>query len=225
MISIWETILEPSAIEDHLIRYNRQSFRAAAASPCGHGLIHDTLTFTSLSQSGDQILRGIIPESWSQHPNLLKAFLLSFAMPDAVPTITSVFTEDQIKYGFKNWRERTSTSPSGRHLGHYRAIITDDMLRACLTKFMNIAIKHGISLQRWQQAANVMIEKDKGHPNINRLRIIHLFEADLNLFLKLQWGRRLIRHAQKYGLVHPCQHGSVPGRTNDGPDHVNSGNQ
>jgi hypothetical protein len=214
---VWETILEPTAIEDHLIRYNRQSFRAAAASPCGHGLIHDTLTFTSLSTSGDQLLEGILPDSWSHKPDLLKSFLLSFAMPDPVPTITSIITEEQIKYGFKNWRERTSTSPSGRHLGHYRAIITDDMLRSCLTKFLNTAIKHGISLKRWQQAANVMIEKDKGKPNINRLRIIHLFEADLNLFLKLQWGRRLIRHAKKYGLLHPCQHGSVPGRTTMDP--------
>ena len=48
---VWETILEPSAIEEHLLRYNRQSFRAAAASPCGHGIIHDTLTFTSVRQS------------------------------------------------------------------------------------------------------------------------------------------------------------------------------
>jgi len=27
--------------------------------------------------------------------------------------------------GFKKWKERTSTSPSGRHLGHYKSIIKD----------------------------------------------------------------------------------------------------
>jgi hypothetical protein len=62
-----------------------------------------------------------------------------------------------------------------------------------------------------------MIEKDKGRPNINRLRIIHLFEADLNLFLKIQWGKRLIRHAKKYNIIHPGQHGSVPGCTTMDP--------
>lgn len=40
-----------------------------------------------------------------------------------------------------------------------------------------------------------MIKKDAGQPKIHRLRIIHLFEADYNFFLKLQWGHRLVRHA------------------------------
>jgi hypothetical protein len=213
----WETILDPIEIEAHLLNYNKTSFRAAAVSPCGHGIIHDTLTFSSLSPAGDNVINGILPDEWKEQPKLLRDFLLSFAMPEATPTITSTLTEDQIKYGFKHWKETTSTSPSGRHLGHYRAIISDDTLRKCLTLFMNVTIKQGISISRWQKAANVMIEKDKGQPNINRLRIIHLFEADLNLFLKIQWGRRLIRHAKKHGLLHPCQHGSVPGSTTMDP--------
>ena len=39
-----------------------------------------------------------------------------------------------------------------------------------------------------------MIEKDTGRSAIHRLRTIHLYEADYNLFLKLQWGLRLVRH-------------------------------
>lgn len=33
-----------------------------------------------------------------------------------------------------------------------------------------------------------MIEKDPGVPNINCLRIVHLFKADYNLVLKIMWG-------------------------------------
>ena len=58
-----------------------------------------------------------------------------------------------------------------------------------------------------------MIEKDAGKPCIHRLRIIHLFEADYNFFLKLQWGHRLVRQAVSLDLLHTSQHGSTPGRT------------
>jgi hypothetical protein len=58
-----------------------------------------------------------------------------------------------------------------------------------------------------------MIEKDPGRPKINRLRIIHLFEADLNFNLKLMWGHRLVRRAVELDLLQNGQHGSIPGRT------------
>ena len=78
---------------------------------------------------------------------------------------------------------------------------------------MNIAIQSGIAVPRWSRAVNVMIEKDIGQPKINRLRIIHLFEADFNFFLKLQWGHRLVHRALDHGLLHDGQHGSIPRRT------------
>ena len=77
---------------------------------------------------------------------------------------------------------------------------------------MNIVIARGIAIPRWCKATNVMIEKDSGRRRFNRLRIVHLFEADLNFFLKIQWGHRLVRHAIKLDLLHDSQHGSIPGR-------------
>jgi hypothetical protein len=82
---------------------------------------------------------------------------------------------------------------------------------------MNIAVQSGVSIPRWSNAVNVLIEKDPGKPRLNRLRIIHLFEADFNFFLKLQWGHRLVRRSLKMNLLHDGQHGSVPGRTSLDP--------
>jgi hypothetical protein len=31
-----------------------------------------------------------------------------------------------------------------------------------------------------------------------RIRVIHLYEADYNLFLKIQWGSRLVKHGEKH---------------------------
>ena len=82
---------------------------------------------------------------------------------------------------------------------------------------MNIAIQSGISIPRWSNAITVLIKKDLGQPRLHRLRIIHLFEADLNLFLKLQWGKRLVHRALDLNLLHDGQHGSVPGRNTLNP--------
>jgi hypothetical protein len=103
------------------------------------------------------------------------------------------------------------------HLGHYKAIIKHTILLCCFTQFFSIAIMWGIAIPRWYNATIVLIEKDPGQPRISRLQIIHLFEADLNLFLKIQWGHRLVRRACELNLLNSGQHGSVPGRTSMDP--------
>ena len=47
---------------------------------------------------------------------------------------------------------------------------------------MNIVVSRGFAIPRWCKATTVMLEKDPGKSYINRLRIIHLFEADYILF-------------------------------------------
>ncbi len=217
---MWDTIITQEEMEQHLILFNREAFRAAATSPCGHGIIHDALTFISLSQEAEDLLKGIVPQEWHGDDQLLREFLASFVIPNTIQEkdpINISITSDDISKGFKGWKETTSTSPLGRHLGHYKALIQDPVMLDCLAKFLDIAITRGISIPRWQQAVNVMIEKDKGDPKINRLRIIHLFEADYNLFLKLMWGSRLVRRAVHMDLLHDGQHGSTPGKTTMDP--------
>jgi hypothetical protein len=105
-------------------------------------------------------------------------------------------------YGIKNWSEKTSTSPSGRYLGHYKSLIQDQILVECQVLMMNIAISCGIAIEQWSNLVTVMLEKYAGEPHINRLRIILLvFEANFNLFLKLQWGSGLVKHAAKHDLL------------------------
>jgi hypothetical protein len=57
-----------------------------------------------------------------------------------------------------------------------------------------------------------MIEKDDGKPYLTRLRVIHLFEADYNLFLKILFGKRLVRNGEISNALNDQQHGSRPRR-------------
>ncbi|KAI2508454.1 hypothetical protein MHU86_5981 [Fragilaria crotonensis] len=193
-------------------RLLRRPIRKYAWSPA----LRNSAILCSLSKESEDLLSGIIPSHWYGSDNYLREFLASFVIPSHVTIKGDIPTEispDDVLRGFRGWKEQTSTSPSGRHLGHYRALIQDSVLLKCFVYFMNIAVARGIAIPRWCHATNVMIEKDAGKPCIHRLRIVHLFEADFNFFLKLQWGHRLVRHACALDLLHDSQHGSIPRRT------------
>jgi hypothetical protein len=80
----WETYIDKKSIETHLLSYNREAFRAAAKSPCGHGIIYDAITYTSLSKESLQLLQGEVPREWHGNDMVLKEFLASFAIPTSV---------------------------------------------------------------------------------------------------------------------------------------------
>lgn len=95
---MWETIVERPELERHILHYNRESFQAAASSPCGHGIIYDALKFTSLSPASEQLLRGEVMrngtlmmsnyESYSPHSPYRKIFEINHRLERQSPTKT-----------------------------------------------------------------------------------------------------------------------------------------
>jgi Reverse transcriptase (RNA-dependent DNA polymerase) len=69
----------------------------------------------------------------------------------------------------------------------------------------------GISLQRWQNSTTAMIEKLPGCTKINKLRVIHLYEADYNVILKIIWARKLVWNVHDNNRINEGQAGSRPG--------------
>ena len=58
-----------------------------------------------------------------------------------------------------------------------------------------------------------MLEKEPGNPLLHRLRIICLYEADYNLYLKQMWAKRAVRHAEDHNCLGNEQGGSRPNRS------------
>jgi hypothetical protein len=110
--------------------------------------------------------------------------------------------------------------PIGKTSWTLQAIIEDPTLLTFNVKFLNLLVSSGLSLERWQNASNVLIEKDPGEPRLHRLRIIHLFEADYNLILKLLCGSRLVRTGEKLKQLNNNQHGSCHDRQGLDPVHL-----
>jgi hypothetical protein len=79
-----------------------------------------------------------------------------------------------------------------------------------LIKLLNIPIHYGFAPTRWCTLIMVMIEKDPGNCWIEHLRVIHLYEADYNLCLKLLWGKQMVYQGEDNNCFGEQQHGSRP---------------
>ena len=109
-------------------------------------------------------------------------------------------TSEQVQQGFKIWKEKTLTSPSGIHLGHYKALLASDGSKLpsetsqniwlLVTLIINSCIQIGVGTNRWQHVNQITIEKKAGDHRIHRLRRINQYEADYNIILKYQWPKQ-----------------------------------
>ena len=80
---------------------------------------------------------------------------------------------------FSKRKESTTSSPSGRHIGHYRAILGNKELVQFFCTMCELPLNFGFSPKRWETTCTLMIEKSLAHgPRIDKLRVIHLLEAD-----------------------------------------------
>jgi hypothetical protein len=73
---------------------------------------------------------------------------------------------------WRSAREKTSSSDSGRHFGHYIAASDDVELSTLHVESLNIASRRGIPLARWKHSLTVLLEKVLGNILVDKLRAI-----------------------------------------------------
>jgi hypothetical protein len=185
----YKTILESDAMEKELRTYNHQWFRQAHETPFGNGKLFDLVGFDGLTEQADAIISGeCISHMGIPMNREFQVFLEECKRPSNVPEISAFISLEDFKKYVKRWKETTSTSPSGRHLGHYKTAILDDDVAQLHVGMINFPITYGFAPERWTHSVTPLIEKDEGLPVLTRLRVIHLY----NLFLKIIYGRRMV---------------------------------
>jgi hypothetical protein len=207
--SIEQTIMERN------IRHSRQSLKTPFAADA------DLAKAVNPNNDGNEInniLNGTFLSDFVSEYDLSeteRAWVTELERRLDIEISTTIHVSDFISF-FKKRKERTASSPSGRHMGHYKVIAAmassgNTLIAEILVMIINIAIITSRPLRRWKRSAQVMIEKGKGK-YIEHLRIIQLCEADLNFMLNIIWGHRLTRHAVQHNQFNTSQY-AIPGCT------------
>ena len=147
------------------------------------------------------------------HPDAnICAFLNLINHKGPSPPISHSITTTDFQNYWKKAKEDTSSSLSGRHFGHYKAATKSEELSEIYTDLCNLTYAKGYPLQRWKAGLTVMLEKEPGVINVDKLRAILLLEADFNFLNKLFFGSRMIHRAHKDHLIPPETFGGVKDR-------------
>ena len=94
-------------------------------------------------------------------------------------------------------KERTASSYSGRHCGHYKAASHSEYLSEVHARTLSLITKTGATSARWSRGLPVMLEKIAGVALVTKLRAILLMEVDFNCHNRLIFGDRMMRLARE----------------------------
>ena len=123
---------------------------------------------------------------------------------------------------------------SRRHLGHYKALLPpssfdpkdflttpEGKILSVHLSMLNFCARTGYSLQRWQKIVTMMIPKEPNNFKIHRLRVIHLYEADLTALFSI-WSRKMIHKSTAAHSLNIGSYGARPGRTSIDPAFISA---
>jgi hypothetical protein len=215
------TIAEPAEMVCRILTRNIQHFAQAQGTPFTETELQEIFGYSGTTEAAQALINnGEIPEGLMMQPEAVMSIINQLGS-GKINEINKEVTYEEFENGIHKWKESTTTSPSGRHLGHYKVLLSvsvKDVHQPTInisTKIMQVYYKValatanlGKSLERWCLIATCMIEKTPGVARIDKLRVIHLYEADYNLLLKIIWARKLVWNAEKYQCLHDGQAGS-----------------
>jgi hypothetical protein len=126
-----------------------------------------------------------------------------------------ILGEDQFRYYWGKFKEKTSSSISFEHVGHYKTAIYSDMATNFLSQKMTLITRGGCPSEQWGHRLEVMLEKMAGVALVNKLHPILLMEADFNCINKWVFGYRAINKFFALGYIPGDQYSQKESTTED----------
>eukprot|EP00957_Ditylum_brightwellii_P144064 10976972-Ditylum_brightwellii.AAC.1 len=176
------------------------------------------------TQFGTVFNQGLIKvEGFLGISDIQKDFFNKLQPTAAGPTLVDKEnTTAHVKKGYKIWKEQTSTSPSGRHLGLYKVwlqksdekknILLADQFFGLVKRVKNLVIKGKYTLLQWRIIHNLYLLKEAENFKIHRLPTLHIIESELSPMCREYMARQLMKNAELHQFILPDQYGGQKGK-------------
>ena len=188
-----------SAIHEELdARFDR-----ASSAPICNGPLFELLGYNADTKAGMEILEGtfIPPKGTDPATVIILNEIARIYKLMGEGEVSIIITKEDFQHYWKRVKERTASSYSGRHFGHYKSAAHSDYLSEVHARHTALITKTGATPSRWSKGLSVMLEKIAGVAVVTKLRAILLMEADFNFHNKLIFGNCMMKPAREHGLV------------------------
>ena len=205
-INQWIKITHKTMLEDMLIQWQILHYTQANNTPFSDEFWTDEL---AKDEDSDRIISGEFepPENlpWEAREILLQMK----RSPKTVKEIDMTTTFEEFCSFYRLAKESTSSSPSGRHYGHYKALLqSEKRYMNAIHTILCIGVEHDIILERWKPTISTLIEKVQGKPYIHKYRTIHIIESDMQFLSKKVYVLGMMKIAEDLGLITDQQYGA-----------------
>ena len=130
-ISGWRSVTSPTELFNTLIAWNIKHFPQAKDTPFVTGNLGQYLHPFEQNHFSESILQGTVNLAHLPLNASIHACINEMCFPlgeDGTDPVDNTISADDFLAGFKQLSEDLSSSPSGRHLGHYKAALDDPEL-------------------------------------------------------------------------------------------------
>ena len=187
----WDRVTGRKEVENLLIPWCAEHFNQAEGTPFARGKWNDDLDILKDNSKVEDILEGKY-EGIEDEEGEVKQWLEEMKRKKGVESTVPLRTDFSAFQGFiRKVPECKTSSPSGRHYGHYKALAENEKLLRAVYVVLEIAIRRGIVLRRWKEVRQVLLLKDPPEVKINRFRNVTIVEADLMFIMKHVWAKGL----------------------------------
>ena len=208
-IKHWEKIEQQADVEEMVSAFMRKHLTQAQGTPLTSDEWDELLTTPEVQ---DSILNGTFnppPDT----PQPVVDYITHLSRPRTI--------EDEMKFDYsledfrnfiKGADERTSSSPSSRHYGHWKTLekYLPDVF-SDLFSILHLVMQHSIMLKRLITTVMTLLKKENV-PYIHRLRPILLVEVEVQAISSSQWAKKISRSSEKHKIVTESQYGGRKGR-------------